>query len=94
MTNKLMRIEINTSCLSLLLGLCFLAQAHAQEKSKTVQNKNDRFIELKALEIKAKIHEPALFYVLEQPQMRLMFEEAPPAFTEHLTDPIEGKTKW
>jgi hypothetical protein len=45
-------------------------------------------IELKALEIHAKIHEPTVIYILDRPKLDVEFEEKEIRFSPRIADPI------
>lgn len=45
-------------------------------------------IELKALEIRARIHEPTVIYVLDRPKLEINFPEPKTEFSPRIYDPI------
>jgi hypothetical protein len=47
-------------------------------------------IELKALEIRAKIYEPQVIYVLDRSKIDIDFREEPVKFAPRIEDPIRG----
>ncbi len=47
-----------------------------------------KLIELEALEIRAKIHEPTIIYILDRPKLEIDFKENEVHFSPRISDPI------
>jgi hypothetical protein len=79
--------------LVLLVPSFVLAQEEMDQKRKQLENISRQMtrgapIELEALEIRAKIHEPTVIYILDRPKLDVEFDEREIRFTPRISDPV------
>jgi hypothetical protein len=95
-----MRCFIVILCANLLISLSSsFSFVHGQEENKDAKREElfrsitkdistERPLELKALEIRAKIYEPQVIYILDRVNIDIRFEEDELVFTDRIEQPI------